>query len=179
MISYRYSDKEMKEILKDFTIVVDTREKNNQHILDYFRLTKKPFIIRALKTGDYSAMIPADETKAIFRDIYLDVIIERKNSIDEITGNLLKNRRSAFVNELIRASQKSFCLLCEDADGYGKILRGEYRSNYDEKALLGTLKTFENRYNFPIIYLDKEYSGNYIYFHLYYAALEMLKNGKL
>lgn len=36
-IHYRYSEKELKEILDTLEIMVDTREQKNQHVLDYFR----------------------------------------------------------------------------------------------------------------------------------------------
>lgn len=159
------------------TIVVDTRENVNGHILDYLHAKDIPVKIKALKTGDYSAMIPANPEFGIARDLYLNSCLERKNSIDEITGNLQKDTRKAFENELIRASQNPFVLVCEDKDGYEKILTGKYRSRYDPKALLGTLKTFEARYGFSIVFLDKKYSGNYIYYHFYYQAKEYLKKG--
>lgn len=177
MIRYAYSEKEIKQILDSLTIIVDTREKANSHILDYFKAKQIPFAIKGLKTGDYSCYIPKNEELGISRDIYLNDCIERKSGIDEITGNLSKDKRSAFTNELIRASQNPFTLVCEDENGYGNILAGNYRSEYDPKALLGTLKTFEARYNFSIVYLNPKYTGNYIYYSFYYACREYLKNG--
>lgn len=177
MIHYSYTDTEINKILKTLTIVCDTRENVNSHILDYLHAKDIPVKIKALKTGDYGAMIPANPEFGIMRDLYLDSCLERKNSIDEITGNLQKDTRKAFENELIRASQNPFVLVCEDKDGYEKILKGKYRSRYDPKALLGTLKTFEARYGFSIVFLDKKYSGNYIYHHFYYQAREYLKRG--
>lgn len=174
---YRYTDKEIETILKTLVIVIDTREKVNDHILNYLHGKDIKFITRKLDTGDYGCMIPKNDELGIMRDVYLDTCLERKNSIDEITGNLQKDTRTAFENELIRSKDKPFVLLCEDADGYAKMLKGEYRSKYDPKALLGTLKTFEARYQFSIVYLNKIYSGNYIYHHFYYAAREILKKG--
>ncbi len=40
-IHYRYSEKELKEILDTMEIMVDTREQKNQHVLEYLR--KKMF----------------------------------------------------------------------------------------------------------------------------------------
>lgn len=177
MIHYSYTDTEINKILKTLTIVIDTRENVNDHILEYLHAKEIPVKIKTLKTGDYSAMIPANPKFGIIRDLYLDSCLERKNSVDEITGNLQKDTRKAFENELIRASQNPFVLVCEDKDGYEKILKGKYRSRYDPKALLGTLKTFEARYGFSIVFLDKKYSGNYIYHHFYYQAREYLKKG--
>ncbi|MEK3995483.1 ERCC4 domain-containing protein [Psychrobacillus sp. FSL K6-2365] len=179
MIHYHYTETEINKILKTLTIVVDTRENKNQHILDYLRKKDIPIKNKTLKTGDYSAYIPKNEELGITRDLYLNGCLERKNSIDELTGNLGKDKRSAFENELIRASQNPFVLIVEDKDGYEKILKGDYRSQYDPKALLGSLKTFEIRYRFSMVYIDKLCTGNYIYHHFYYMAKEYLKKGML
>ncbi|WIL37559.1 ERCC4 domain-containing protein [Kurthia sp. YJT4] len=179
MIRYSYSDTELKKLLDTLTIVVDTRENVNDHILRYLHEKKIPHVNKKLDTGDYSAMIPKNPELGIMRDIYLDACLERKNSVDEITGNLQKDTRKAFENELIRSKDKPFVLICEDLEGYEKILRGDYRSRYDPKALLGTLKTFEARYGFSIVFMDKKFSGNYIYHHFYYYAREYLKKGMI
>jgi len=179
LIHYHYTETEINKILKTLTIVVDTRENKNQHIIDYLRKKDIPIKLKTLKTGDYSAYIPKNEELGITRDLYLNGCLERKNSIDELTGNLGKDKRSAFENELIRASQNPFVLIVEDKDGYEKILKGDYRSQYDPKALLGSLKTFEIRYRFSMVYIDKLCTGNYIYHHFYYMAKEYLKKGML
>lgn len=179
MIRYSYTETELKKLLDTLTIVVDTRENVNDHILRYLHEKKIPHVNKKLDTGDYSAMIPKNPELGIMRDIYLDVCLERKNSVNEITGNLQKDTRKAFENELIRSKDKPFVLICEDLEGYEKILRGDYRSRYDPKALLGTLKTFEARYGFSIVFMDKKFSGNYIYHHFYYYAREYLKKGMI
>lgn len=179
MIRYSYTETELKKLLDTLTIVVDTRENVNDHILRYLHEKKIPHVNKKLDAGDYSAMIPKNPELGIMRDIYLDACLERKNSVDEITGNLQKDTRKAFENELIRSKDKPFVLICEDLEGYEKILRGDYRSRYDPKALLGTLKTFEARYGFSIVFMDKKFSGNYIYHHFYYYAREYLKKGMI
>lgn len=179
MIRYSYTEKEMKSILDSLTIIVDTREKENQHVLDYFKSKKIPHAIRTMKTGDYSAFIPKNEELGITRDIYLNACLERKRNIDEIVGNLSKDKRTTFENELIRASKHPFVLIVEDEQGYEKILCGNYRSQYEPKALLGSLKTMEVRYNFSIVYLNPKFTGNYIYHHFLYMTREYLKKGSL
>lgn len=176
---YKYTAKEIETIIKSMKVVIDTREKSNLHIREYLQQKGVGFINRKLSVGDYSAMIPKNPELGIMRDIYLDACLERKNSVDEITGNLQKDTRKAFENELIRSKDKPFVLICEDLEGYEKILRGDYRSRYDPKALLGTLKTFEARYGFSIVFMDKKFSGNYIYHHFYYYAREYLKKGMI
>ncbi|MGE6379962.1 ERCC4 domain-containing protein [Peribacillus muralis] len=175
VIHYRYSDKELEQILGTLEIIVDTREQKNQHVLDYFRKKNVPFKIRTMKTADYSAMIPKNPEMGITRDIYLTAGIERKNGVDELVGSI--KERNRFENELIRASKNPFVMIVEDLEGYQKILKGSYRSKYEPKALLGSLKTFEVRYNFSTVFLAPGATGNYIYHHFYYMTRELLKKG--
>ncbi|MEX3713626.1 ERCC4 domain-containing protein [Cytobacillus horneckiae] len=173
-LNYRFSDKELKTILDSLIITVDTREQKNTHVLDYFRKKNVQFRIRTMKTGDYSALIPANQELGITRDIFLDTIVERKNGVDELVESI--KDRTRFENELIRASRFPFVLLVEDLEGYSKILNGMYRSKYKPESLLGSLKSFEARYGFSTVFLSASTTGNYIYHHLLYAAREALKN---
>ncbi|HDR6286496.1 TPA: ERCC4 domain-containing protein [Bacillus cereus] len=177
MIRFHYTDKEINNILKTLTIVIDTREKQNQHIRDYLVQKDVPVKIQKLDTGDYGCMIPKNEELGIPRDIYLDRRIERKMSIDEITSNLQKDTQTRFENELIRSKDIPFTLIVEDARGYEKILKGDYKSRYNPLALLGRLNTFKVKYDFEIVYLDKKFVGNWIYYVLYYHAKYYLKTG--
>jgi len=172
-LNYRFSDKELKTILDSLIITVDTREQKKQHVLDYFRKKNVQFRLRTMKTGDYSAMIPANQELGITRDVYLNTILERKNGVDELVESI--KDRTRFENELIRASRHPFVLIVEDLEGYSKILYGMYRSKYSPEALLGSLKTFEARYNFSTVFIAPNTTGNYIYHHLLYAARESLK----
>ncbi|EEM02026.1 hypothetical protein bmyco0002_56450 [Bacillus pseudomycoides] len=175
VIHYRYSEKELKQILDTLEIIVDTREQKNQHVLDYFRKKNVPFKIRTMKTGDYSAMIPKNPEMGIMKDTYLTSVIERKNGVDELVESI--KDRSRFENELIRASQNPFVLIVEDSQGYQKILKGEYRSRYKPESLLGSLQTFEVRYGFSVVYIPAVATGNYIYHRFLYTAREYLKKG--
>ncbi|MGE7545051.1 ERCC4 domain-containing protein [Sporosarcina newyorkensis] len=177
MIHYRYTDKEIKEIMKSMTIVIDTRENVNGHIVDYLKQKAIPMRIQKLDTGDYGALIPANPELGITRDIYFNGRVERKAHMDEITGNLQKDTQTAFENELIRSKDIPFTLIVEDLNGYEKMLKGDYRSKYDPLALLGRLNTFKAKYNFEIVYLDQKFSGNWIYHHFYYQLRHYLKSG--
>ncbi|MGQ0418809.1 ERCC4 domain-containing protein [Bacillus sp. HC-Mk] len=174
-IHYRYSESELKAILSTLEIIVDTREQKNQHVLDYFHKKKVSLKIRGMKTCDYSAMIPKNLEMGLTRDIYLTAGVERKNGVDELVESI--KDRTRFENELIRASKYPFVLIVEDLEGYQKILNGTYRSKYEPKSLLGSLKTFEVRYGFSTVFIDPITTGNYIYHHFLYMARELLKKG--
>ncbi|TCP32161.1 ERCC4 domain-containing protein [Scopulibacillus darangshiensis] len=172
---YKFTDKELKAVLDTLIITVDTREQRNQHILDYFRKKDVAFKFQTMKTADYSAVIPQNIELGITRDLFLNAAIERKNGVNELVESI--KDRSRFENELIRASRHPFILIVEDLEGYQKILNGNYRSKYDPKALLGSLKTFEARYNFSTVFINPTTSGNYIFHSMLYRAREMLKGG--
>ena len=89
-IRYKYTDKEMKKVLDNLVVIVDSREQNNQHILDFFNKKNIPYKVVKNDFGDYTAMIPKNTITGFTSDLYFDrdIAIERKNSIDEIAGNL-------------------------------------------------------------------------------------------
>jgi len=172
-LNYRYTDAELKQLLNTLVVVIDTREKSNEHITDY--LDKKKIAYKHLKLdhGDYSIMLPANEELGIIRDIYFPIAIERKNSIDELASTI--KQRTRFENELIRSQRSDFMLLVEDEQGYENIIKGNYRSRYNPYSFLASVKAFETRYNFMSVFVSKITAGNYIYHHLYYYVRELLR----
>ncbi|WP_144561662.1 ERCC4 domain-containing protein [Bacillus mycoides] len=174
---YKYTDKEINAILKTLTIVMDTREKASAHITDYLNQKGVPLKIQKLNHGDYSCMVPKNEELGIFRDIYLNSFIERKNGIDEITGNLQRDTQQAFINELIRAQDSKFVLFVEEPDFDERIAKGMYRSKYDPKALKGRLESLKAKYNFEIVPMSKNMIGHNIYHRFYYQAKHYLRTG--
>jgi ERCC4-type nuclease len=170
---YQYTDKELKELLSTLTVLIDTREQEHFHITNYFDSKKILYKTKKNDTADYAAMIPQNIELGITRDLYIPVSIERKNSVDELAASI--KDRSRFENELIRSQRLNFTLLVEDPNGYENIILGNFRSQYEPKALLASLKTFESRYGFTTVFIPKIASGNYIYHHLYYQARNLLK----
>lgn len=169
-LHFKFTDKELKTLLDSLVIIVDTREQKNTHILDYFRKKEITFKFQTMKTGDYSAYIPANPELGLPRDLYFDVVVERKANIDEFAQNTKEER---FENELIRSQHMNFLLIIEDT--YENLLNGAYRSKYSPQALLGRLKAFEARYGFNTVFMDKKLMGNYIFHHFYYQIRNVLK----
>lgn len=176
MIYYKRSEKEINEILKTLTIVMDSREQST-HVLDWFHDKNIPVKIQKLDVGDYSAVIPANEEFGIPRDIYLKSVVERKNSIDELCGNLGKNGATAFQAELTRSLDWDFVLFVEDEHFYDNILTNNYRSQYNNKSLLGRLDSLCCTYGFEIIPVKKELMASRILSRMHYRARHYLKNG--
>lgn len=85
-------------------IICDTREKKNQHILDYFEKNGIEYVIRKLDTADY---------KIEGKD---DVVIDRKQNLEELARNLTnKDDKSRFWKEVRRSfgSKTKMIVLCE------------------------------------------------------------------
>jgi ERCC4-type nuclease len=167
-----YTKTEIDELLKQLTIVVDTREKVNDHITGYFDKNKVAHISRALATGDYSAMI-GDMT------LEHELTVERKSSLDELAGNLTTDRQR-FEDEFTRAKADGLkVILLIENGSWEDIELHNYTSKLEPKSFTATLYAWQVRYNITVNFCKPNTSGKIIYGHLYYAAREALKKGEV
>ena len=182
-VQYRFSDTEIKKLLKEnFTILYDTREQKNQHILDFLDKNKIRYKKKKIDEGDYTAIIAAREDMGISRDLYFNIAIERKNSVDELAGNLSAKQEDyrdnpRLIRELARAREKDIMifLIVEDKNGKEKIETEDYRSHIGAKALQGRIKSMEINYLKGLKFLDKSESAREIVNILWYGVMEALK----
>lgn len=78
-------------------IIVDTREKGHKKILEYFDKIGQDYIVSKLDTGDY----------AIFK--CFDTLIDRKNNLLELSGNLCKtSEHERLKREIQRAKDLGY-----------------------------------------------------------------------
>lgn len=168
---YKYTDKEIDEIIKSMVVLYDTREHEgkNNHILNYFDKAGISYKKKKLDYGDYSFMIPKNEDLGIPRDCYFSkhIVIERKASLEEFSGNLT-NGRDRIEKEFSLAPVNKV-LLIEGGD-YSDMVHGRYNTNYSNKSYWATIHSFWHRYNIPIIFMpDTSSSGIFIrgYFEYY------------
>jgi len=170
---YKYTETELKKLLKSIVILVDTREKENSHITKWFDENKIAYKSKKLNHGDYTFYLPKNEDFGIMRDMFFEdkISIERKGSIDEIIGNFATDR-NRIEDEFIR-HKGDMILLIEDGT-YMDIRNGKYRSKYESKSAIGTLHSFSQRYNVPFIFIDKESTGCFIYCTFYYYLRNLL-----
>lgn len=84
---------EKEKFCKGLTVLIDTREKQNKHITDTFDTEKIPYEVKKLHFGDYSFRMNSGE------DFSLSCIVERKSNINELWGNITKDRER-FEKEL-------------------------------------------------------------------------------
>lgn len=179
-IRYKFTDKEMKKILDSMVVVVDTREQNNKHILDFFNRKKIPYKVVKNDFGDYTAMIPKGTITGFTSDIYFDrdIAIERKNSIDEIAGNL-KDDAYRIKKELAHMNMYDikYFFFVEDKDFHENLRNGNYRSQYDPFTLMQRIKKgIEAEYNTVIVPIDKKCIGSEIYYTLQAYVYALFKH---
>ena len=166
---YKYTDKEMDELVSSIVILIDTREQQFSHITDYFDKRKVSYKKKALDFGDYSFMLPKNDNLSIPRDLYFDkeCIVERKGSLEEISGNLTKDR-DRLEKELCLAPKEKV-LLIENAN-YSDIVIGNYNTQYNKKSFWASIHSFWFKYHIPVFFMpDPQYSGVFIrgYFQYY------------
>ena len=166
---YKYTDKEIEELIKSIVILVDTREKQNSHLIEYWDKKGILYKKKSLDYGDYSFYIPQNEELNIPRDIYFDkeIFVERKASLEEISNNLTKER-DRFEKKLCLAP-KTKVLLIENAN-YSDIATGNYNTQYNKKSFWASIHSFWFKYNIPIFFMpDNKWSGLFIrgYFEYY------------
>lgn len=173
---YKYTDKEIKELLKSMVILVDSRENANENITSWLESKKIPYKVEKLEYCDYSFYLPKNEEHGIMRDLYFTdkISVERKGSLEEVSGNLC-NDRLRFESEFIRSKGKVH-LLIENAS-YEDIINHKYRTEYKPVSFLASLHSFADRYNFSITFMkDKNLSGQFIYLTMYYFLRNYLLN---
>lgn len=166
---------DIKEMVNNIIVLVDTREQKNDHILEYFDKFNIKYKLQKLDYGDYSFMIA--KNKVVNYDIYFDniFVIERKNSIDELAGNFGKDRsriKSEF-SHLKMLDIKSY-IFVEDNLFDKHIREGTYRSKFSPQSLYSSLKAFENKYNTMIRPISKQYIGSEIYNSFKYYLLSII-----
>jgi len=170
---YKYNKAELDKLLKSIVILCDTREQKNEHIINYFEKNNIKHEEMALKYGDYAFYLPKCEEFGILRDIYYngEIVIERKGSLEEISGNLT-NDRQRLEDEFLRS--KSKIILMIEGSGYDQILKHGYKTDLNEKAFIASLFSFKYRYDIDIQFIGKENAGKFIYNSFYYYLREGL-----
>lgn len=137
-------------------ILCDTREKRNQHILDYFQRRGIPFEERKLETGDY---MDSDR---------MDLTIDRKRNLSELLHNMCSPDKSRFWREVRRSKQEGirFIILCEQGGKYKSIRDvAEYRDKYSlvsGRELMERMYAAHIAYGVEFLFCDKRSTGRRI-----------------
>jgi hypothetical protein len=153
------------------TIVCDTREKENGHIIGAINKLGGHYSIETLKTADYAYRIGGE--------LHTDLLIERKNSLDELAANITSGRER-FERELQRAVEaKQRLLLLVEGGSYNGLFEGKYRAKVSDKAFQAALFTYQERYGLETVFIAPQHAGRFIYNRFYYHVREKCKQGKI
>ena len=179
-MQWKFKDKELKKVLDNLTIIVDSREKANSHMIDFFKKKNIPYVVEKLPFGDYSCKLPTGSFECQGRDIYFnnDIAIERKNSIDEIAGNL-KEDAARIKKELAHMNKYDikYFFFVEDKNFHENLRNGNFRSQYDPFTLMQRIKKgIEAEYNTVIVPIDKKFIGSEIYYTLQAFVYNLFKH---
>lgn len=161
-----------KDILQSITILVDTREKQWQHIEDVFRERGYNYRRQKLNAGDYSFEVTVDGQLISFADT---IVIERKANLEECS-NCFSGERDRFKREFdrIKAADTDCILIVEDAS-LSDIREHNYNTKMKPQSFEGTLWQWKWRYGYDIFFPQKHETGDYIYNVFWYYAREVYK----
>lgn len=139
------------------TIVIDTRE---QDPLPFEKMTSHRTM---LVSGDYSV--------AGLEHLFA---VERK-SIPDLVSCCVGQNRERFERELHRLRGFRFKRLLV-VGSEAEILAAQYRSNIKPKAVIGTLRAFEVRYDIPVVFCETpEIAGRRVESWAFWFAREMVE----
>lgn len=166
-------NKREQAILDSMIILIDTREQDTA-IKDWLERKGKSTRVQKLDYGDFSYLVPKNEELGILEDVNMssEVVIERKANIEEIIGNIC-DKGGARLEKELKNCPAYMTLVIEDK--YDKACLGTYNSNFNRKALLGKLATYEHKFGVPVKFKSKESMPVHIYTHfLYHLRLKIL-----
>lgn len=165
---------EIRDVLKTFKIIVDSREQPNERALKRYKAFGCSWERQKLDYGDYSAAV-YDPDKGC--DVYFDnlFVVERKMSIDELC-QCYTHDRDRFVREFERADRDGakVYLLVEDAT-WERFYAGKYRSRMQPQSLIGSTLAWLARYKCQVVFCRQETSGKLIHDILYREVREWLE----
>lgn len=183
------TDKRLKEILSSITIIIDSRERENSHIKNYFDSIGIKHETRCLKYADYSFQIPIIPELGNSDIISFEnsIVLEKKNSLEEISGNLcnaknpdgtVEDSRDRFERELQKSvdAKTKFILMIEDSGGWQNIIDHKYDTEFNPAAFTATLFAFRERYNIHIDFIPKKLAGWHIMSCFKYHLRKYLKD---
>lgn len=176
-MSKNKADKWIKEVFKQSTyIIVDTREKANQHLIKAFNDYGVKYKVDKVNYGDYAIQIEKNEDLGIEETVRLNFTVERKQHLEEL-GTNLSTHKERFEREMQRCvDNDGYMIIVIEKGNYLEIILNKFKNKITPKQYLALLHTIYARYKVPFIFVDKSASSLFIYNVLKYAAKEYLKD---
>lgn len=154
------TDRNYKKLLRErMVILIDTREQNTD-IAQAFDREGVRWKKKALKTGDFNCMVEASEDLGWYPyDIWMtdELVIERKNSVDELAGNFAKSDKDSgrILREFDRMIGVDRAYLLIEDDSLASIIHHDYRSELNEDAYLRSLLTVQAKNQMVPLFINK------------------------
>lgn len=171
---------QVESCLKSMQILIDSNEQQTAQARRRYSNFSVPYIRQKLDYGDYTynfTLPDGSSRHELDQRVYGDVVIERKMSLTELSGNLCQEK-ARFKREFQRAidNKAKVYLLVEDAS-WEKLIHGRYSTKFHpnayEAALLGIMAEF----NVVPIFCQQELSGKLIHDILYRELRKRLERG--
>ena len=138
-------------------IICDTREKGHKKILEHFDKVGQDYIVSKLDYGDYK----------LYKNN--SVVIDRKDSLLELAGNLCHTSEHQRINREIERAKKDNCKDFIFLISENKIKSTEDIKNWSSphtkvrgETLLKIMNTMKTRYNVRFIIVPKKNMGEMI-----------------
>lgn len=155
--NFKFTDKEIAEIMNNAVILIDTREKDNYQT----RLFNEYCVSCLIKTektklpvGDYGVKVPANQELGIMRDIYMPFVVERKANLDELCVNFSSTDRTRFLNEFAKAQIGGFKIhVVVESNDYNDLVTGNYRSQFKPTTLEANIWSVQAKYDVKFSYV--------------------------
>lgn len=133
-------------------IVCDTREKKNHHVLNYFKEHDIDYVRVKVDTGDYM-----DSNN-------MSISIDRKQNLEELSGNMCSPDSSRFWREVRRSKDEGIKLIVLIEDGKIACINEvkKWRSKYTKvtgKWLYSEMVRCHIAYGVEFLFCDKEETG--------------------
>lgn len=141
----------------DKILLVDTREKGNKKILEYFDKINQDYIISKLDFGDYQ----------YFKDN--KIVIDRKDSLLELSHNLCNTLEHERIKREIQRAKDNNVQQFIFLIGEGKIKTTKDIENWTSphtqvkgSTLLKIMQTMKNKYKIKFMFCSKKEMGKNI-----------------
>lgn len=154
-----------EKFLEEIVVIVDKQEKVNWWITNYFKREKIAFRVEHLKAGDYACLL---------NDNPLSIIIERKNSLTELSGNLAtKAKKQRFYKEFTKVASCEKHLLIEN-DNLDNLITGLYGTDFHPNSYIANLILLQKRFQIQTHFINRYNMGLWILKLFYYHYYELL-----
>ena len=139
---------EKREFLKKITVLVDTREQKNEHIISVLKQLGIMFENRKLDYGDYSFIVEG-------KDFSHSCVVERKAKIDELYGNVTTDRER--IEKMLEGCKGWEHLKAFEISSAGAEKQGRKVRNIGE-TVYSTLQAWRcgNRYSFDVEFVERD-----------------------